>query len=167
MLHFCGLGYSRAGDKPRPEGGATSDHFIDLEALTFEPNFEQVVRDAFAPLGLMLDYWGQDLPAGKDQEIKVTVINDLYESRTGMVQLRWVQGASILASQDRPFTIAALGREVLSFRPAVPSAPGEYALVAELNVAGQRPVRSIRDAKVVMAEAQAGKVTKDEVPAER
>ncbi len=80
VLHFCGLGYSRAGDKPRPEGGATSDHFIDLEKLTFEPNFEKYVRDAFAPLGLMLDYWGQDLPAGKEQEIKVTIINDLYES---------------------------------------------------------------------------------------
>jgi beta-galactosidase len=48
VLHFCGLGYSRAGDKPRPEGGATSDHFIDLENLTFEPNFEKYVRDAIS-----------------------------------------------------------------------------------------------------------------------
>ena len=149
VLHFCGLGYSRAGDKPRPEGGATSDHFIDLEKLTFEPNFEKYVRDAFAPLGLMLDYWGQDLPAGKEQEFKVTLINDLYESREGTVQLRLVKGDSVVASQDKPHTIAALGREALSFKLSVPVAAGEYTLIAELNGAGQKAVRSIRDANVV------------------
>ncbi|MCX5683096.1 MAG: hypothetical protein NT049_05355, partial [Planctomycetota bacterium] len=42
VLHFCGLGYSRSGDKPRPEGGATSDHWTDVEKLTFEPNFERL-----------------------------------------------------------------------------------------------------------------------------
>ena len=31
VMHFCGLGYSRPGDKPRPEGGATCDDFIDIE----------------------------------------------------------------------------------------------------------------------------------------
>ncbi len=65
VLHFCGLGYSRSGDKPRPEGGATSDHFIELEKLKFEPQFEKYVRNAFSPVGIMLDYWGQDLPAGR------------------------------------------------------------------------------------------------------
>jgi hypothetical protein len=149
VLHFCGLGYSRPGDKPRPEGGATSDHFIDLEKLTFEPNFEKYVRDAFSPVGLMLDYWGQDLPAGKEREIEVVIINDLYESREGTVQLRLVKGDVAVASQDKPYTVAALGREVLSFQQPVPSAPGEYTLIAELNAAGQKPVRSVRDAKVI------------------
>ena len=51
VLHFCGLGYSRPGDKPRPEGGATCDDFIDLEKLTFEPHFEEYVREAFNPVG--------------------------------------------------------------------------------------------------------------------
>ncbi|HEX41339.1 MAG TPA: hypothetical protein ENN81_04675, partial [Phycisphaerales bacterium] len=51
VLHFCGLGYSRPGFEERPLGGATSDHFIDLEKLEFEPMFEQYVRDAFAPVG--------------------------------------------------------------------------------------------------------------------
>jgi beta-galactosidase len=151
VLHFCGLGYSRPGDKPRPEGGATSDHFIDLEKLTFEPNFERYVRDAFSPVGLMLDYWGQDLPAGKEQEIKVTIINDLYENREGTVQLRLVKGDSTVASQDKPYAVAALGREILSFKLSVPPTPGEYTLVAELSAAGQKPVCSIRDATVVAA----------------
>jgi beta-galactosidase len=151
VLHFCGLGYSRSGDKPRPEGGATSDHFIDLEKLTFEPNFEKYVRDAFAPVGLMLDYWTQDLPAGKEQEFKVVVINDLYENRAGTAQFRFVQGDKIVASEDQPYTIAALGREVLSFKLSAPPSPGEYRLIAELQAEGHKPVRSVRDAKVVPA----------------
>jgi hypothetical protein len=55
VLHFCGLGYSCPGDQPRPKGEATSDHWIDLEQLTFEPTFQKCVRDAFSPMGLMLD----------------------------------------------------------------------------------------------------------------
>ena len=50
VLHFCGLGYSR------PDG-QTSDNFIDVKNLTYEPNFFQYVRDAFAPVGVAIDYW--------------------------------------------------------------------------------------------------------------
>jgi hypothetical protein len=149
VLHFCGLGYSRAGDKPRPEGGATSDHFIDMENLTFEPNFEKYVRDAFSPVGLMLDYWGDDLAAGQQRELKVLVINDLYSDWKGEVHLRVMKDGSPVAAQGRSCTVAALGSETLSFTQAIPSEPGEYILTAELTAAGQQPVRSVRDAKVV------------------
>jgi len=149
VLHFCGLGYSRSGDKPRPEGGATSDHFIDLENLTFEPNFEKYVRDAFSPVALMLDYWGQDLPAGQQSELKVLVINDLYSDWKGEVHLRLMKDGSVVAAQGRSCTVAALGSETLSFTQSIPSEPGEYILTAELTAAGQPPVRSVRDAKVV------------------
>ncbi len=56
VLHFCGLGYSR------PDG-QTSDHFLDIERLTLEPNFATYVRDAFSPIGLMVDFWDDDSPA--------------------------------------------------------------------------------------------------------
>ena len=69
VLHFCGLAYSRRGDLPRPEGGATSDHFIDIEELTFEPNFEKYVTDAFAPAGLMLDFWDTEMEAGRTRDV--------------------------------------------------------------------------------------------------
>ncbi|MCL5279671.1 MAG: hypothetical protein M1376_07170 [Planctomycetes bacterium] len=151
VLHFCGLGYSRAGDKPRPEGGATSDHWIDLEKLTFEPNFEKYVRDAFSPVGLMLDYWTQDLPAGKEQEFKVVVINDLYRDWTGKVRLRWVKGTDVVAAQEQECTVRSLGSQTVTFRPVVPSAPGDYTLIAELADVSGKPVRSLRDAKVIPA----------------
>ncbi len=149
VLHFCGLGYSRAGDKPRPEGGATSDHFIDLEKLTFEPNFEKYVRDAFAPVGLMLDYWGQDLPAGKEHEFKVVVINDLYENWQGRVRLRLLRNNDAITIRYLPCTVAALGRETLSFRQPVPQEPGDYVVMAELMSGPEASVRSLRDARIV------------------
>jgi beta-galactosidase len=151
VLHFCGLGYSRAGDKPRPEGGATSDHWIDLEKLTFEPNFEKYVRDAFAPVGLMIDYWGQDLPAGKEHEFKVVVINDLYSDWTGKVRLRWLKGTDAVAAQEQECTVRSLGSQTVTFRPVVPAAPGDYTLIAELADVSGNPVRSLRDAKIVPA----------------
>jgi len=149
VLHFCGLGYSRAGDKPRPEGGATSDHFIDLENLTFEPHFERYVRDAFAPVGLCIDYWSQDLTAGQEQGFEVVVINDLHEDRRGRIQLRLMKDGLPVAMENKACTVPSLGSETLSFSLPVPSQPGDYVVVAELTVVGQKPVRSQRDARVV------------------
>ena len=52
VLHFCGLGYSR------PDG-QTSDNWVNVKKLSFEPEFYRYVRDAFAPTGVMLDYWDE------------------------------------------------------------------------------------------------------------
>jgi beta-galactosidase len=151
VLHFCGLGYSRAGDKPRPEGGATSDHFIDLENLTFEPNFEKYVRDAFAPVGLMIDFWGQDLIAGQDHLFKVFVINDLYSDWKGPVHLRIMRAGRVVCEQNKDCSVDALGREILSFTAQIPEKPGDDQLVVELTGADGEAVRSFRDFKVVSA----------------
>jgi len=149
VLHFCGLGYSRPGDKPRPEGGATSDHFIDLEKLTFEPNFERYVRDAFAPVGVMIDYWGQELTAGAEHEFNVVVINDSQDNETGSVRLELIRNDRATAVQTQMFTLAALGRRELSFKLALPAEVGRYTLKATLSAGLQAPVQSIRDVVVV------------------
>ena len=81
VLHFCGLAYS----KPK---AVTSDHFVDIEKLILEPPFKKYVGDAFAPVGLMVDFWGGDLPAGRKLPIPVVVINDLYSIWQGTVHLR-------------------------------------------------------------------------------
>ncbi len=151
VLHFCALGYSRAGDKPRPEGGATSDHFIDLEALTFEPHFEKHVREAFAPVGLMLDYWSQPLPAGEEHEFKVVAINDLPSEWTGEVQLHLLRNEKEVLSQTRALELGALSRDELSFRVALPQESGDYTLLANLSAEDQPLVRSVREMKVVQA----------------
>jgi beta-galactosidase len=151
VLHFCGLGYSRPGDKPRPEGGATSDHFIDLEKLTFEPNFERYVRDAFSPVGLMIDFWAEQLVGSSEREFKVFVINDLYSSWKGPVRLRIMRAGQMACEQDKDCSVEALGRKILSFNQQIPEKAGDYQLVAELTGIDGKVVRSLRDFRVVSA----------------
>jgi len=152
VLHFCGLGYSRAGDKPRPEGGATSDHFIDLEKLIFEPNFEKYVRDAFAPVALCIDFWGQELVGGQEHQFKVFVLNDLYDNWTGAVVLRIIRSDQIISEQSSSCSVDNLGREIVTFTQKLPEKTGDYQLVAELTGTDGQVVRSLRDFKVVSAE---------------
>ncbi|MFB0554844.1 MAG: glycoside hydrolase family 2 TIM barrel-domain containing protein [Phycisphaerae bacterium] len=151
VLHFCGLGYSRAGDKPRPEGGATSDHFIDLEKLTFEPYFEQYVRDAFSPVGLMIDFWDEELAGGIERRFNVFVINDLHRKWKGTVRFLVMRGGQIVTEQSKGCAVSGLGREILSFEQRILDRTGEYQLVAELVGANSAVVRSLRDFKVVPA----------------
>ncbi|MCX5682528.1 MAG: hypothetical protein NT049_02435, partial [Planctomycetota bacterium] len=151
ILHFCGLGYSRPGDKPRPEGGATSDHWTDVEKLTFEPNFERLMRDAFNPVGLMLDFWAEELAAGAKQEVRVYVINDLYTPWRGKVNLKVMGGDKVLSTVSQDYTVAPLGREILTFTLAAPAEAGAYTAAAELDDGKAAPVRSLRDFKVVPA----------------
>jgi beta-galactosidase len=153
VLHFCGLGYSRPGDKPRPEGGATSDHFIDLENLTFEPNFERYVRDAFSPVGLMIDFWAEQLDAGSQRKFDMVLINDLPVLFEGPVRLAIRRKASLTGERDGATVteksencrIDGLASTVLTFEMEIPKQEGQYRLVAELIRADGTRVQSLRD----------------------
>jgi len=147
VLHFCGLGYCRAGDKPRPEGGATSDHFIDLEKLTFEPKIEEYVGEAFNPVGLMLDFWAEEVLCGDRRQLKVFAINDRYEDWSGSVRLRIVRGSDEVWRSSQPCTIQSLGRTLLTFPVAMPAKPGCYTMIAQLVRDSDKPIRSLRDFK--------------------
>lgn len=154
VLHFCGLGYSRAGDKPRPEGGATSDHWIDLEHLVFEPTFQKFVRDAFSPVGLMLDFWAEDVSPRSEQAVKVVVINDLEPAWHGEVRLRLLRGGECVSTQSAPCRVQGLGREIVTFKQEMPAEEGSYTLEAELAAGPGTPVRSLRDFKVAAKHAK-------------
>ncbi|MGD0261018.1 MAG: hypothetical protein ABSD29_14480 [Verrucomicrobiota bacterium] len=145
VLHFCGLGYSRTN-------GQTCDNFIDIEKLKFEPEFQHYMADAFAPVGLMIDEWRAQLPAGKELNVPVVVINDLYREWNGKVRFRILRGGKPLMEQSRPCEVAALGQTNLSFSCAVPIEPGDYQLEAALLRGGAKPVHSLRDFRVGAAE---------------
>jgi beta-galactosidase len=147
VLHFCGLGYSRPGDKPRPEGGATSDHFLDIETLKFEPNFEKYVKNAFSPVGLCINKWEEQFPPGDEIQVPVIVINDLYKDWKGSVILRILSGGTTVSEQAENCTVAGLGQETLSFNVTIPGKPGQYQLAAQLVAEGVE-VRSLRDFNV-------------------
>ena len=153
VLHFCGLGYSRP-EEPR---GQTSDHFIDITNLTYEPRFAQFVRDAFAPVGLMIDLWERDLASGAMQNIPVAVINDLYTPWQGTVRLHLDRDDQTVIRQEKPYKVPALGREIVTFSITVPEAPGAYLLTAELATTGKEPVRSLRDIQVLASQPEEGK----------
>ena len=148
VLHFCGLGYSRPGDKPRPEGGATCDDFIDIKQLVFEPLFEEHVREAFNPVGLMLDFWAEEVSAGYTRPLRVIAINDLGQEWSGPVRVRIVQGDKQVATQSQDGKIAAFGQETLTFDVTFPKETGDYTILAEISDSKGKPVRSMRDFKV-------------------
>ena len=148
VLHFCGLTYSRPGDKPRPEGGATSDHFANLDKLTFEPNFEKYVRDAFSPVGIMVDFWDEEVAPSARRQVKVFVINDLYENWEGTVELRIVRGKKVVSSQSKPCTVAGLGREILTFEEKFPAEIGKYRLEAQLISKAGNGATSFREFEI-------------------
>jgi urease beta subunit len=141
VLHFCGLGYSR------PDG-QTSDHFVNLETLAFEPNFFRYVRDAFAPVGVMIDDWTETISTGTTRVVPVVVINDLYEPWKGVVRFRVVRDNAVLQEQSMRCEVAGLGEQRLSFKCDAPLEPGRYQLQATLLKAGEATVSSLRDFNV-------------------
>ena len=144
VIHFCGLAYS----KPH---AVTSDHFRDVRKLILDPAFQRYVGDAFAPVGLMVDFWGGDLPAGRTHPISVIAINDLDRDWRGTIHFFAVRDAKTVFEENQSCAIPALGSRTLQFRPTVPSEPGNYQWVAELVGADDKPVQSLRDFFVVPA----------------
>jgi hypothetical protein len=148
VMHFCALGYSRSGDKPRPEGGATSDHWADVEKLAWEPEFYDSVRDAFAPVGVMIDAWAAKYAAGAGRRFPVVVVNDLYESWQGTIRFRLLSGSKTFAEQTQAAQIPALGSGKFTFAIDIPHRPGRYQLEAALVSPDGTTVRSLRDFEV-------------------
>jgi len=128
VLHFCGLGYSR----PK---GATSDNFIDFDELIFEPHFEKYMRNAFAPVGVAIEAWPQDIPTGKSPQktaINITVINDVPKDWKGFVRLLILEGDASLLKIEKTAAVDASGTAKLSFDVTYPNWIGTYSLVAQL-----------------------------------
>lgn len=138
LLHFCALGYSR------PDG-QTSDHWADVEALTWDPEFATYVRDAFAPVGVMLDFWAEYLHAGQRREVPVVVTNDLDSEVRARVRFRLLRGRDTLQESESACDVPAVGSKTVTFPLDTPSANGAYQLEVTLTREGVPPVRSLRD----------------------
>ena len=159
VMHFCVLGYSRPGNTESPKSGATSDHWLDVEKLTWEPKFRKYVRDSFAPVGLMIDAWESYYQGGTKKEIPVVVINDLENDWKGTLRLRIVKiespgtpniSKSTLWQEQLPCELPAYGKKTLKFDVAMPPKTGKYQFEATLldekeNDAKENAVRSLRD----------------------
>ena len=143
VMHFTTLGYSRPG-------GQTSDHWRDVGKLSWDPEFFRYVRDAFAPVGLMIDYWSGTAAAGKDAKLRVLVTNDLGTQWDGPVTLSLKSSGTPLpvVTTKQAVRMAPFGTSTSEFSLTWPREPGTYILEAELPGSDDKPVRSIREISV-------------------
>ncbi len=140
VMHFCGLGYSR----PDPPRGQTSDNFIDIKNLTFEPHFYQYVKPAFNPVGLMIDVWEKSFNPGQTVHVPIYIINDTYEDWNNNIRL-FISSADKLINEDViTCELKKLDKKVYTTSIIMPEEKGEYKLVAEIIYKGVS-IKSIRD----------------------
>jgi beta-galactosidase len=138
VLHFTALGYSR------PDG-QTSDHWENVEKLTWEKEFYKQVRDAFSPVAVMIDFWDDTIPQGEIRSISLKAINDLDKDWRGSVSLRILKNGEIILQKSCPILIRAYGSKDLSFVLKMPSVKGKFSMEAVLLNTPFGTVKSIRE----------------------
>ncbi len=143
IMHFCGLGYSRP-EEPRDQ---TSDNFIDIPNLIFEPTFEKYMKDAFSPVGLMLNFWENEISIEDSTTIEVIAIKDTYENWTGKLTLSLITQNSTILLNEREIIIPENDTLKVHFPITIKDNEGNATLVGELVHKGDT-IQSIRDITV-------------------
>ena len=141
VLHFTALGYDR------PDG-QTCDNWIDVANLVWEPQFYKYVRDAFAPVGLMIDFWDETVKKGVATDIPVIVINDLEKEWSGMVSFTLIKDEKSIQQKQISIIVKGLGRSETSFTMDPVSEPGNYTIEVTLLNTPFGNIRSIRNFKI-------------------
>jgi hypothetical protein len=144
VLHFCGLGYSRS-QAPR---GQTSDHFVDIRNLTFEPTFYKYVNPAFAPVGLMIDVWEKSYDPSAKLIVPIHVVNDLVAPFEQDIVLTLQKGEQIISTYRQHLEVKGYEAGVVSVEISLPEDVGDYLLKAEIRVNDEN-VFSLRDIPVM------------------
>lgn len=137
-MHFTALGYSRSD-------GQTSDHFIDPAKLEYECEFLKYVPDAFSPVGIMLDEWGNEIEAGHAHNFKILTVNDKEVGWSGSVHIQILKGGSVVLDKSAPLTISSFGQKALSISCNLPKEKGLFTVQAVLVKKGEKPVKSVRE----------------------
>ena len=80
----------------RVADGQTCDHWKlgGVEKLEWEPEFYRYVRDAFAPVGLAVNFWNDKVIPRTRARIPVILSNDLDQAWSGPITLRLRQAGS-------------------------------------------------------------------------
>ncbi len=143
VMHFCGLGYSRA-EKPF---GYTSDNFTNIGQLTFEPHFYQHMKMAFSPVGLMVEMWEKSLKSGQEIVVPVYLINDTYEVFIDSVRLSIWKDQQLISLQSAAIQLNELQKRIIEFSISTPTEKGNYRMEAEIKVVDE-PIISTREFSV-------------------
>lgn len=143
VMHFNGLGYSRP-EKPR---GATSDNFIDLKNLDYEPYFYKYVKPAFSPVAVMADFWENSVKKGQKMTIPVILINDTYEQVKDTLRLSVINANEKVLSQSVNYELDGLQKKTIQIPIIIPDIMGPSRLEAKIVYKGES-VKSIREFKI-------------------
>lgn len=138
VLHFTALAYSRGN-------GQTSDHFKDVGKLEYEEEFMKYMPDAFSPVALMLDEWGNEIKTGKLHDFRVIAINDLEQEWKGKVLLRILNNDKVVAEQSKDITITPFGQNTIIISLETPKSAGTFTVIASLERENEKPIKSIRE----------------------
>lgn len=138
VLIFTALGYSRSD-------GQTSDFFINPAELKYDSAILKYLPDAFSPVGLMLDEWGNEIACGKLHHFKILTINDLEKDWNGRVQLQILKDNKIIVQKSDALSIPAYGQKPVIIICNTPKSPGKYTVKAVLIKAGDTNIESIRE----------------------
>ncbi len=141
VLHFVYL----TGSDPL---GYTSDNFRDVEKLELDPHFRDYMSQAFAPLGVYLNFWQPQLTPGK-RTFQVLLVNDEYQPASGTLTISLAtKSGSELARAQKPFRVAALGQTTLYIDLDIPNAPGDAMLQAKADAGKAPPTLSRRNVRI-------------------
>jgi len=127
IMHFCGLGYSRSS-QPR---GQTSDNFIDIKNLEFDPWFYKIAKNKFVPLCIMIDKWDKTYKAG-ELVVPVYVINDLQNNWEGQLSISVKNGKTQIKSYSAKLNIEPNGKTIQRFKINIPDTPANYEMEAQV-----------------------------------
>jgi hypothetical protein len=143
VLHFCGLGYSRSG-KPR---GQTSDNFIDLKNLVYEPFFYKYVKPAFNPVGVMTEFWEKSAKSKQKFVVPVHLMNNTYEVFSDSVKLVVWKDQQAISKQSLAVDVNGLKKKIVEFSISAPAEKGNYRMEAVIKYKNE-PVFSTREFSV-------------------
>ena len=134
ILHFVYL----TGSFP---GAFTSDHFTDVRTLELEPRFAEYMTHAFHPLGVYLNFWQEEIPAGEEREYAVMLINDSEGPAAGRLTLT-LEGldGKELVHAERGFEIPAGGQMTYPMRLRASAIAGPALLKAIAAAGADRPM---------------------------
>ena len=144
IFHFCGLGYSR----PTTPRGQTSDNWVDIKNLEFEPMFYKYVRPAFSPVGLMIDTWNSSYKPGSNLSFPVYIINDLARNYNGTLKVKLQKDNKTFIALQKEVLIEQFASEQIYFSITFPELEGDYQMNAEITFNGES-VMSYRDIKLL------------------
>jgi hypothetical protein len=113
-----------------PEG-FTCDNFRDVRNLELDPYFKDYLSNAFAPLGVYINFWHPTLNAGAKHTFPVMMVNDDAKPVSGeLTLLLAAQGGQVLAKQETAFEIPGLGQMTYPIDLEVPQKIGNFVLKA-------------------------------------